>query len=252
MTTVTATEITSLPCQITRPGSYHLAADLSYPGTDYAISILAPGVSLDLQEHSLTSKGQAAILINAPKVAISNGNILSDGLAIASAPQFKEDGCQLVKLNLVGGIVYSSSGLQVKDCRVKGGLYGIKAGSSAVLSDCHVSNAELLGIEVEAGSRLLNCTVCNCYEGVYAYGSNQRPCYLERIIVYSCQGLGLRMDGPGTLFLCEAHHNGLTEPAGGILAGPASILSQCQAYSNGGGDISTVGPCQLNDNHTSC
>lgn len=252
MTTVTATEITALPYQITRPGLYHLAANLTYTGTDYAISILASGVSLDLKEHSLTSQGQAAILINAPKVAITNGTIVSDCLAIVSDPQFKEYGCKLIKLNLVGGIVYSSSGLQVKDCKVQGGLYGIKAGSSALLSNCHVSSAELLGIEVEAGSKLVSCTVCNCYEGVYAYGSNQGPCYLERIIVYRCQGLGLRMDGPGTLFLCEAHHNGLAEPAGGILAGPASILRQCQAYSNGGADISTVGPCELSDNHTSC
>ena len=73
---------------------------------------------------------------------------------------------------------------------------------------------------------------------------------LEAVTVSYCKGLGIRLDGPGTVRKCTVTRNGQEEPSGGILVGPNAEVTGCHVVDNAGGDIATVDPCILSDNVT--
>lgn len=248
--TASSQAITQLPWEIQHSGHYHLEADLEGPEGEYSLRVAAPAVTLDLRGRTLRSRAQVAILLAAPEFSLRSGRILGGFLALAPEPHLRADHCVLEDLEVQGGLFVAGRGLLARRCQVHGGAFGIKGGEESRLADCQVSDC-LLGLEVAAGSVVERCTVKDCEEGVYAYGARQQPCHLERVLVYECQGLGLRLDGPGTLLRCEAHHNGQAEPAGGLLAGPAASIVECEAYHNQGGDIAFVEPCELRGNRSS-
>lgn len=245
-----STAITSLPYAIKHGGHYHLEGDLQGPPGDYSLAVQAHAVTIDLRGYTLTSQAEVAVLLRAPELSLRNGSLRASGLAMAPEPHIRADHCVLEELVVDGGLFVGGHGLLARDCRVERGLYGIKAGEQARVSGCTVSGC-LLGIEVAAGSLVEDCLVKSCGEGVYAFGAREAPCHLERVVVYDCGGLGVRLDGPGTLYRCEAHNNGSDEPSGGLLAGPAAVVKECEAYGNAGGDIAIVEPCELTGNQTS-
>lgn len=243
--------IDQLPYTVSEPGEYHLESDLVGSEGDYALRITASGVSVHLRGHTLVSSAGVGILLEASAFALRGGRLeASSGVALAPSPHVNADDCVLEELVVKGGLFLGARGLRAERVTVKGGVFGIKGGEASILRECRVEGA-CLGIEVGAGSRLERCTVAYCEEGVYAYGSRECPSHLERVVVYECEGIGLRLDGPGVLYACEAHNNGHREPAGGILAGPASLVQECQAFGNEGGDIVIVEPCELASNQTS-
>ena len=245
-----STAITSLPFEILQGGEYHLQTDLEGPAGSYSLRVSAPAVTLDLRGFTLHSQAEVGVLVNAPELSLRGGRLVGAQLALAPEPHVRADHCVLEDLEVRGGLFVGGRGLLARRCQVVGGAFGIKAGEEARLSHCQVSES-MLGVEVAAGSVIEDCTVRSCDEGVYAYGSREMPCHLERVVVYECRGLGLRLDGPGTLERCEAHNNGSEEPAGGRLAGPAAVIRDCEAYGNAGGDIAIVEPCELSGNRTS-
>lgn len=245
-----STAITTLPYEIHQGGDYHLEGDLNGPSGDYGLRISAPAVTLDLRGFTLRSSAAVAVLLNAAEFSLRGGAIEAEQIALAPEPSVRADHCVLEDLRVTGGLFVGGHGLLARRCQVFGGSYGIKAGESARLYHCSAEGS-FLGLEVAAGSLVEDCTVSSCEEGIYAYGSRDLPCRLERVVVYRCRGLGLRLDGPGILLRCEAHHNGLDEPTGGLLAGPAASIIECEAYDNGGGDIAVVQPCELSGNRTS-
>lgn len=236
--------------EILQGGNYHLAGDLEGPAGSYSLRISAPAVTIDLRGFTLRSQAEVAVLLNAPELSLRGGRLEAAQLAFAPEPHVRADHCVLEDLEVRGGLFVGGHGLLARRCRVTGGAFGIKAGVEARLSHCEVRDS-LLGLEVGAGSVVEDCTVSACDEGVYAYGSRELPCHLERVVVFECRGLGLRLDGPGTLQRCEAHNNGSEEPAGGMLAGPAAVVRECEAYGNAGGDIAIVEPCELSGNRSS-
>lgn len=242
--------IHALPYQITQAGDYHLAASLHLLQGDYALKIAAQGVKLDLSGHTLSSGQGTTVLLAAGEVQICNGALKGTPTALAPEPHVRADRCQFSELTVMGGLFVGGDELQVSACRVQGGSFGIRAGLQARIEDCDVKGS-LVGIEVGAGSRVVNCRVSECEDGVYAFGTRQAPSHLEKLLVYECQGLGIRLDGPGELYLCEAHNNGLDNEGVGIMAGPASIVRECEAYGNKGGDITIVDPCELHQNRSS-
>lgn len=242
--------IASLPWEITDSGTYHLEQDLVGPPGEYSLRISAPAVTIDFRGNSLSSQADVAILLNAAEFSLKNGKLLAHQSALVPEPHLRADHCVLENLEVEGGLFIGGQSLIANDCSVRGGAFGIKAGEQARLTRCSIHEC-LLGIEVAAGSVIEDCLVKNCEEGAYAFGSREFPCHLERVVVYESDGLGLRLDGPGTLYRCEAHHNGRSEPSGGILAGPAAVVKECEAYGNAGGDIAVVEPCELIDNRTS-
>ena len=244
--------ITILPFEIQHGGDYHLDADLEGGAGEFALRVSAPAVNLDLRGHTLRSQAQVAILLNAAELSLRGGRVLAPvgGVAVAPEPHVRADHCILEDLEIEGGLFIGGTNLLAQRCQVRGGAFGVKAGTHARLAHCSVSEC-MLGLEVGAGSEVKDFTARSCDEGVYAYGSREEPCHLERVVVYECRGLGLRLDGPGTLLRCEAHHNGQEEPAGGLLAGPAATIKECEAYGNAGGDIAIVEPCELAGNRTS-
>jgi hypothetical protein len=242
--------ITSLPWEISAGGDYHLEQDLEGPAGDYSLRISAAAVTVDLRGFTLRSSAAVAVLLNAPELSLRGGKLMASQLALAPEPHVRADHCVLEDLEVLGGLFVGGRRLLARRCQVQGGAYGIKAGEESRLSDCSLRDC-FLGVEVAAGSTVEDCTVTGCEEGVYAFGSREMPCHLERVVVYECRGLGLRLDGPGTLYRCEAHNNGQVEQAGGVLAGPAAVVRECEAYGNGGGDIAIVEPCELSGNRTS-
>jgi len=242
-----STCISEVPCTLESPGDYHLAESLLLEGGEYAIKVGAERVCLDLGGHTLENRNGIAILLEATHFSLENGTLKGDSIALISAPHIRPDNCRLRDLIVEGVLYLGGDYLVAERCRVVASTQGIRGGLHCSISDCEVSGA-LLGVEVGAGSEVFRTTVRNCEEGVYAYGSREHPVYLEKLLVLDCDGLGLRLDGPGTAFRCEVHNNGRVQPGGGILAGPASVVRECEAYGNNGGDISVVKPCELIDN----
>lgn len=245
-----STIITSLPQDITEPGTYTLSESLCLESGEYALKICQPGVTLDLASHTLAAKSGITILLEATDFTLKNGALKGSSLALVPSPHIRPDRCNLSDLEVDGVLFLGGDHLVVERCKVVGATHGIRAGLHAKISDCEVSGA-LLGVEVGAGSEVLRTKVTHCEEGVYAYGNREAPVHLERLLVYECDGLGLRLDGPGMALNCEVHNNGRVEPTGGILAGPASVVRDCEAYGNKGGDISVVEPCELHGNRVS-
>ncbi len=242
--------ISSLPLEILESGEYVLAANLLGPPGEYSLKISAPAVSIDLAGHCLESQAEVAILLSAAEFSLRGGQVKAGQLALAPEPHVRADHCLLEDLEVQGGLFVGGRQLFAKGCKVSGGAFGIKAGTEARIQQCEISGC-FLGLEVGAGSTVESCQVSHCEEGVYAYGARETPSHLEQVIVLECEGLGLRLDGPGVLQRCEAHNNGKSEPAGGILAGPAAVVKDCEAYGNEGGDIAIVEPCELTGNQTS-
>ena len=242
--------IQALPFQITQAGDYHLAASLHLPQGEYALKIAAHGVKLDLGGHTLSIDGGTTVLLAAAEIQISNGVLQGAPTALAPEPHRRADRCHFSRLEVTGGLFVGGDDVQVERCRVQGGSFGIRAGQQAQIEGCEVTGA-LVGIEVGAGSRVVNCRVSECEDGVYAFGTRQAPSHLEKLLVYECRGLGIRLDGPGELYLCEAHNNGSDNEGVGIMAGPASVVRECEAYGNKGGDITIVDPCELHKNRSS-
>lgn len=242
--------ITKLPLEILQGGEYHLESDLHGPEGSYGLRVSAPAVTVNLRGFTLRSRAEVVVLMNAPELSLRGGKLLGSQLALAPEPHVRADHCILQDLEVEGGLFVGGRSLLAERCHIRGGAFGLKAGVEARVSHCQIRDS-MLGLEVGAGSLVEDCTVSACDEGVYAYGSREQPCHLERVVVFECRGLGLRLDGPGTLLRCEAHNNGAEEPAGGLLAGPAAIVRECEAYGNAGGDIAVVEPCELSGNRTS-
>jgi hypothetical protein len=244
------TPITSLPLEISEPGEFVLTESLCLESGEFAVKVNVPGVSIDLGGHTLEAKSGMTIHLCSTDFSLRNGTLKSSSLALVPAPHVRPDRCRFYDLQVQGVLFLGGDHLVFERCKVEGATHGIRAGLHARVADCEVSGA-LLGVEVGAGSEVLRTKVTHCEEGVYAYGNRDSPVHLEKLLVYECDGLGLRLDGPGTALRCEVHNNGQVEPAGGILAGPASIVRECEAYGNKGGDIAVVEPCELHDNRTS-
>ena len=240
-------QISKLPHTIEKPGDYKLGESLTLESGEYALKVTVPGVNLDLGTFTLENKVGITILLEAGDFSICNGTLKGSSIALISAPHIRPDRCRLSDLKVNGVLYLGGDYLVVERCIVVGATQGIRGGLHCKISDCEVSGA-ILGVEVGAGSDVSKTTVTQCEEGVYAYGNREFPVHLEKLLVYDCEGLGLRLDGPGMALRCEVHNNGRLHPAGGILAGPASVVRECEAYGNRGGDISVVDPCELIDN----
>lgn len=239
--------ISKLPHIIDQPGDYTLSESLSLDSGEYAVKVTAGDVSLDLGTHTLENKAGVTILLEATDFTLKNGTLKGSSIALISSPHVRPDRCRLADL-VVDGVLYLGGDYLVAErISVTGASQGIRGGLHSKISDCSVSGA-ILGVEVGAGSEIVRTKVTGCEEGVYAYGNRQHPVHLEKLLIYECDGLGLRLDGPGLAYRCEVHNNGKTQPTGGILAGPASVVRECEAYGNNGGDIAVVEPCELIDN----
>lgn len=242
--------ISHLPWEIDEPGQYHLESSLHCDQGTYAIKVAAPDVALDLRGQSLSCQDGTTILLSDERFTLSHGKISGTPVAIAPEPHSRAHDCHFHDLVIVGGLYAAGDRTLVHRCKVEGGSYGIRLGIKSQVQECEVKNA-FVGIEVGAGSEIRDCQVWECEDGVYAFGSREAPSFLEKVVVCECAGLGIRLDGPGELYRCEAHNNGKTRGSGGIHAGPATSVQECEAYQNNGGDIIIVDPCDLSDNRTS-
>ena len=163
------TPISSLPYNITSPGSYYLTANLTATGTGKGITISADSVTLDLNGFVLTgsSGGVAGIKVPAAQknILIRNGTIRSwtgGGINAANAANSVIQGIRLSNNSAPSPFSASNAALSVgngstvKDCVVtnNSNSNGIWVGSACSVRSC-VARANADG----AGIRVLD----NCY-----------------------------------------------------------------------------------------
>jgi hypothetical protein len=242
--------ISNIPWEIDQPGQYHLTTSLHSDVGDFAIKVCASDVALDLRGHTLSFLDGTTVLLCGERFTLSHGTVKGTPLAIAPEPHLRAHDCHFHDLTIEGGLFAGGDRTLVHRCKVTGGSYGIRLGTHSQVEECEVKSA-FVGIEVGAGSEIRGCQIWECEDGVYAFGSREAPSFLEKVIVCECRGNGIRLDGPGELYRCEAHNNGKEHETGGILAGPATAIRECEAYQNKGGDILIVDPCELSGNRTS-
>jgi len=217
---------------------------------EFALKIEAEGVTVDLAGHTIESQCEVAVLVNAPCLSLFNGVLQSSHVALATEPRQQAHNSRFSQLEVTGDIHLPSDHLVFESCRVRAQSYGIHAGRSALISGCRIQGA-ILGVEVGPGSTVVASEISECEDGLYALGAREQSCTIERVTVKNCRGLGLCLDGPGRVLRCQVHGNGTELHSGGILAGPASIVEECRAWDNLGGDIRTVDPTELRNNETS-
>ena len=184
--------ITSLPQDITEPGTYELSESLCLESGEYALKICQPGVTLDLASHTLSAKSGITILLEATDFTLRNGVLKGSSLALVPSPHIRPDRCHLSDLEVDGVLFLGGDHLVVERCTVVGATHGIRAGLHAKISDCEVSGA-LLGVEVGAGSEVLRTKVTHCEEGVYAYGNREAPVHLELTTRVASSKLKMRL-----------------------------------------------------------
>jgi hypothetical protein len=159
------TKITSLPKEITSPGFYYLAGNLSYTGASSGIDVKCDDVTIDLMGFSLTNNGTggAGIQFNNHKnVEIRNGTFSGWTYAISDGPA---GGARNRALNI----------------RVENGSYGIQfIGTDNLIKGC-ISDTLYIGIVCHGGVVSGN-TVSNNDRGIVASkgtisGNTTRNCH---------------------------------------------------------------------------
>lgn len=242
--------ISQLPLLIEKSGNYRLENSLKCSQEVLSLEVSASNVTIDLNGYCLESESETAILVHGDGFSLRNGSVKAQGVAISTLPAHRAQGGKFKDLKIQGDVHLSGSHMTFENCQVEGRSYGLHLGPHALISDCQVTQA-FLGIEVGPGSVLNRCRVTDCDEGVYAFGSREEPSQLSELTVSNCRGLGVRMDGPGTVERCQISGNGKETQEGGLLAGPASVVRDCVVIDNLGGDILTVDPVELSNNQTS-
>jgi hypothetical protein len=138
--------ITSLPLTITSPGYYYLVSDTYHNPTSLsnriAITVISPGVTIDLRGHSLTGPFQAEITV----------------------PEF-------FNLN-PEAIVIESSNVTVRNGTISGFFFQLEAGPSGTFVQTYLANIIIKDVKFTEGGeqslslgRVNNSIVSNCSFG---------------------------------------------------------------------------------------
>jgi hypothetical protein len=169
--------ITSLPYTIAASGNYELQDNLSYTGTNVAITVNAANVVVNLRGFSITRTGtpdNSSIGVSSgssiKNVTVSNGMISGFGIAVSlSSPQSRALNLQLI--NNTYGARIEGNDCAVKDCFVIG--TGRKSSGIGVLAEgVQVSGNQVsecgfgLGCTSLTGSAFIHNYVANCATGL--------------------------------------------------------------------------------------
>jgi hypothetical protein len=161
---------TDLPLDITQPGSYYLAEDISVGAA--GITISASDVTLDLAGHSLRGGAGSGISVNALGVEIKNGTVSGwalDGINIFEA-DFRIQNVR-IRDNGRNGITVSDAFGEIRNCMVLDhygtpghGIYTENLYFQVNIVDTHIQNNGGWGI---LGDHFVarNCAVASNFEG---------------------------------------------------------------------------------------
>jgi hypothetical protein len=147
--------ITSLPLTITSPGYYYLVSDIFYNPTSLsnriAITVISPGVTIDLRGHSLTGPFQAEITV----------------------PEF-------FNLNPLA-IEIENSNVTVKNGAISGFFFQLEAGPSDTFGQTYLDNIIITDVKfTEGGDQSLNLEhVNNSLVSNCSFGTVPEPAIID-------------------------------------------------------------------------
>lgn len=172
------TRINSLPFTIKAPGAYYLGGNLSYSGSDTAITVDAGlnHVTLDLMGFTISGSGSGIgiWMNNSKNVEIRNGTVTAFSTGIYENG-FSAKAHRILNVRAVGnttGIMLYNTGHLVKGCEVDSGAsaYAIYIYWSGTVSGCTVRpGSSGYGIEMWGGLISGNTVIGNgAYRGIGA------------------------------------------------------------------------------------
>jgi hypothetical protein len=205
------TRITSLPYTISNPGFYYFGKNLTYTGSDNAITVNADDVTLDLMGFSLTKSGTpgttSGIYMNGrSNVEIRNGTVR--GFYVGVMEEY-----------------YGGKKHHVINVRARNNSgNGISlVGENHLVINCVSSDNGGWGIFLDTGV-INKCNVSNNLNGIHLIYGIISKC----IAVYNNDGITL--NGPGSVLGNSAFHNYSRNFYLGVGGGNAIIVDRNSAY----------------------
>lgn len=175
------TPISSVPFVISTPGSYIVTKELSGPSGVNAITVKSSNVTIDFDSHSLVgAAGNSAVGVFidfAANIQVKNGTISGflSGIFVNDSVGDIFEGMRLVA-NATGiEIEVNASSVLCKDNYIISSSSGIScSGAYTQLSGNRITNAYLVGIEINTGTRAYvdNNLICQCGTGVRVTAPN--------------------------------------------------------------------------------
>jgi len=158
----TPSPITSCPYTISAPGSYAVVNNLVSSGT--CITILANGVILDLQGHTITGNGTGHGIIDNQRggdstapvqtdITIKNGVISHFGTGVAtSGTEFATITEIIAQQNTFDGIDFGNSSTMTSTSSLQNGRDGIEVGGNSSVVDVQADRNGRHGFRTDAGN----------------------------------------------------------------------------------------------------
>jgi len=132
------------PCTITVAGSYRLTGDLTVPDQERAILVLVPGVTIDLDGHTITgpgagaSGGSKAVSMSADGLRVMNGTIKGFRFGLV-AENFESVGMVAENLSMSGitsdSTIRGCQGSRITGLRAVDSIRGVWTAQGSIMTD---------------------------------------------------------------------------------------------------------------------
>ena len=247
-----------LPMIITQSGSYRVTAPLSYAGTSNGITIMAHGVTVDLNGFTLTGPGAAGQhgVYQSPSyrdAVVRNGFVRNWGQSLAFGVYLAGPNSRIERVQVAGcgeGFLVGKGGC-VQDCLASqldtsGVGYGIYAGADARVSGCivrdQVAGSVAVGISLGEGAMAKHCVVYDVSSSQTAYGllgdgrNTVEYCAVTDVLGVMAAS-GIQVTGDGHLRYCAVQSITVSSAGGGVYGlygGRGSRVERCAVYGCGG------------------
>jgi parallel beta-helix repeat protein len=210
--------------KIVQPGSYYLTGNITGVVGKSGIEIAASGVTIDLMGFDLLGvagslNGVASVSV-VTDIAVLNGSVRNWGT----------DGVHLA----------TAENTRLADLRVSGNGAGIYAGDNAVVTGCAAFLNGFVGIVMNSGGVLTNCSAYDNTVGIFTGPG----CTITNCVARSNTFSGIDASDGSTIADCSARFNGDL----GIGAGFGSAITNCSASDNGGDGIYATIGCTVRGN----
>lgn len=200
------TRISSVPYTISSPGFYYLGGNLSYGGSESAITVNTDDVTIELMGYTLTSTGEGSwrrgVYMHGRKnVEIRNGTINHFSVGIYEEQQTGK-GHRVVNVRFIGnymGVLLSGTNHMLAGCtaldNISDGFYveqGIISGCSArgggnrcidisngLIKNCYAVSCRI-GFQILSGSAIGNVAIDNTDYGFLLGSSELLPLLMDQ------------------------------------------------------------------------
>ena len=267
--------ISSLPFNITQPGSYYVTTNLVGAAGQNGITVNSDCVTIDLMGFELrgVAGSLSGILLNAGvRIYIYNGCLRNWGQDGVNGNAGAASAIERLRVagNTRDGIAINS-GSQVRQCIVSGnGRVGILTSNDVEVDDCVSGSNGTHGIQVGTGSNVRRClTSGNAGSGITGSGLNGlniSDCNADnngsagiagivQTIVKDCftrsnRVAGITVGDGSSVINCNANDNGIpaSTVANGVQVGGGSTVRDCTTRNNSGDGINASFGCTIVNN----